>query len=140
MHYSVFRYWGIQTVAIVTTLVALLAVARFMPEPAWVRASVLSAVAVAGISFAFLAYRFADEIILQTHKTAWFWGSMAGMTLFVPIWFFVGEQVVTVPLLFPRAGDVRIAYFMEGALLVVVMQCAAFLLVLAWLRLLRIRH
>jgi hypothetical protein len=137
MRFSVFGYWGVPAVAGVAVLFAVAAVARLAPGQTWVQASVMSAVVVAGCALAFSAYRFADEVILQMHKTAWFWGGWAGIIVFVPISIFVGWHLVPLPLTVPNVGDARGAYFAEGGALVIVLQTVGFLVVLACQRLWR---
>lgn len=131
-------YWGIQVLAVAAIFLGIALIARTMPGLTWMKAEAVSAVLVIGSLTAFLAYRYADEVVLQTHKTAWFWGGLIGMIIATaPSLIFVQWHLVTVPLLIPHFGDVRSAYFAEGALMVVLVQSAGFFVALAYLRLRR---
>lgn len=137
MRFRRIGYWGVQAAAITAIFLGIVLIARMMPGVTWAKAGAVSGVCVVGFLTALLAYRYADEVILQTHKTAWFWGSLIGIIAEVPFLIFVQWHLVTVPLLIPHFGDVRSAYFAEGVSMVVLVQSAGFLVALAYLRLRR---
>ncbi|GAA0543549.1 hypothetical protein FHS83_000397 [Rhizomicrobium palustre] len=131
MRFSVSRFWGVQATAVAAMLLGVAAINHLMPGPSLGAASLIAALILAGCAFALYAYRFADEIIFQTDKTAWFWGALAGAVLFAPIAIFANWHLLSVPLVVPSAQDTHAAYFVQGGVLVIVLECAGFAVVRA---------
>jgi hypothetical protein len=104
----------------------------------WPKASVFALVAMLSSVLALVAYRYADEVLLQMHKTAWFWGSLMSIVTLIPVLIFVGWNLVPLPMLSPRGhvGQTQII-FVEGVAFALLTQGAAFLAMLGYQRLSR---
>jgi len=104
----------------------------------WPKAGVFSLVAMLSSVLALAAYRYADEVLLQTHKNAWFWGSLTAIVALIPVLIFVGWNLVPLPTLSPQGhvGQTQII-FVEGVAFALLTQGAAFLAMLSYHRLSR---
>jgi hypothetical protein len=137
MRYWSIGYWGIQVAAITAIVLGVSLVGHLMPGLTWMKAGTLSAVTVIGTLSLLSAYRYADEVILQTHKAAWFWGGLFGIVATVPVVLVFLWHLVTIPVLLPHFGDGSSVYFVEGFMLPLLAQMAGFLIVWAYQNLLR---
>jgi hypothetical protein len=138
MRYSWQGYWGRQAVGLCFALAATAFVIWVVPPslPA-LRYTILALAAAAAVAIVLSAYVKADEVILQTHKTAWFWGSMGTLGLLPGLMILVTTQTVPVPVLLPMAHRTPSDWFIEGVLALLLVQCAGFLVLWAWYNLRR---
>ncbi len=98
MRYSRLGYWGLPTLA-VAIMVLGLGVLFAMPHGMiWLKAGVWSAVGIVGATTALAAFRYADEVVLETQKTAWFWGSIGAVIAMVPLMIAMSWHLVWFPL------------------------------------------
>jgi len=137
MRYSWKGYWGAAAAAAGILLIGLFVMARVMPPGvSWPKAIILSALTMGCATLGFLAYRYADEVMLQTHKTAWFWGGLGAAVAMVPAVIVVGWHLVPFPLLPPRLDRPQI-YFVLGMECMLVAQLIGFIAVHNYKRWLR---
>jgi len=139
MRYSWKGYWGAPAAAVSVFVLGTLAVLYSLPTGiSWPKAGAFSLVAMLSSVLALVAYRYADEILLQTHKTAWFWGSLTAIVASIPVVIFVGWNLVPLPMLLPHlhVGQMQIP-FVEGVGFAFLVQGAAFLAMLGYQRLSR---
>jgi hypothetical protein len=153
MRYSWKSYWGLQIVGVALVFGGTFAVLFAMPPGVyWAKFLMFSIAVVAGVCVTLLAYRSADEVMLSEHKTAWFWGSMVALSLWGPLLLGIVWRLLPMPLMMhavskwavlyrlphpagmPPPSEAQI-YFIEGSIFVIIVQAAAFLVVLAYLRL-----
>lgn len=140
MRYSWQSYWGLPIAAGGFLGVVIVLVMEVLPpQMVLLRTGILAAALTVTFAVALSAYRYADEVILQTHKTAWFWGSMfalliAGVTAMAA---FVGAvpipNVLGVPSLQPEAA------FADGIVFLILVQAAGFVVFWAYHNLARRR-
>jgi len=137
MRYSPFGYWGRQIGAILFAVLAIVLVIWVIP-PSYLalKGVLLAAISTSAIVIALSAYRKADEVILQTHKDAWFWGCMAAMAALAPLSIAILTGLMPLPRLLPfphRPAD----HFADGVVFVLLLECAGFLVLWAWYNLRR---
>lgn len=138
MHYSKLGYWGAPAAGIGLFVLGVLIITQTMPPGvSWLKACAYSALTFVSVVIALLAYRSADEVILDATKTAWFWGSMAACLVAGPIIIGFSWRLLPLPLplhyvrgiLLPHAPDDPQSYFVEGMVFIMLVQLAAFLLI-----------
>ena len=137
MRYSRLGYWGLPALAIAIMVLGIFALVALPPGMWWLKAGFWSTVGVVVSVVALSAYRYADEVVLQTHKTAWFWGSIGSVVTMVPMMVAVGWHLVRFPwtqwtmthhLNFPGF------YFVMGMTFLWAVEGTGFTLVYAWRR------
>ena len=105
------------------------------PGVSWLKAGALTALAIAAVGLAFIADRYADEIMSHMHKTAWFWGSLLGTVAMLPLMICVDWHLVAIPLWWlDRPADPQTS-FVAGVLSLFLVQGTGFLAVFVWQRL-----
>jgi hypothetical protein len=139
MRYSKLGYWGTTGTAIGLALAGMLFVMNAMPPAiTWLKLGVLSGVIALAYGLALLTYRSADEVILQTHKTAWFWGTMAALGFVGPLVIGIAWHLIPMPMLahsaralmhLPARNDPQ-SYFIEGMVFLALLELTGFLI--AW--------
>jgi hypothetical protein len=133
MHYSKLGYWGAQAGAIVLMALAAIVVLWLLPpQMVLLKLAVLAAVLVVAVAIALSAYRSADEVILQTHKTAWFWGGITGMVIAGVLAIAVFAQAIPIPNLMPYPLRRPEDYFADGMLAVLLIEAAGFVVFWAY--------
>jgi len=86
MRYSRLGYWGSAAIATAILVAGVVLAMRLVgPGRLWIAACIFSATLVIGTCTALLAYRYADEVMLQTQKNAWFWGSLGAVIAIGPL-------------------------------------------------------
>ncbi|MEI9990870.1 MAG: hypothetical protein WDM86_12595 [Rhizomicrobium sp.] len=134
MRYSWKGYWGAASAAIGILLLGLFVIAHAMPPGvSWSKAAAFAILTMGCASLGFVAYRYADEVMLQTHKTAWFWGSLGAVVAMVPAMIVLSWHLVPFPLLPARLDHPQI-YFVLGMECLLVAQLMGFLAVGAYRR------
>jgi hypothetical protein len=136
MRYSRASYWGLHAAGIGLLLLGMFLVELALPPGgAWLKACVLTVLAMSGVGLAFMADRHADEIMSQMHKTAWFWGSLLGTVALLPLMILVTWHLVAVPVWWlDRSTDLQTS-FVAGVSSLFLIQGVGFLAVLVWQRL-----
>jgi hypothetical protein len=153
MRYSRKGYWGASIAGAALAIGGVLAALYAMPPGVyWTKFLVLTVVILAGTWLALLSYRSADEVMLGTHKTAWFWGSMITLSFLGPLIIGVAWRLVPMPLPLLALSKLPLLQglphpqgmpipstsqlcFIDGAVFVIFVQLVAFLAVLAYLHL-----
>ena len=154
MRFSRLGYWGASLGGLALAIIGVVSVMVVMPSGvSWAKFIAICGVVVVATTVALYAYRNADEIILNEHKTAWFWGSMVSFSTFGPLIVGVAWQLVPMPAILSALARIAILHrldsaslhfphitaaqggFIEGITFVVVLQLAVFLALLAWLHL-----
>ena len=98
MKYSRAGYWGLPAAGLTIAILGAVAVLYAMPPGhSWPNAAVLSIVVVAAFGMGLAGWRHADEVLLQMHKTAWFWGSQIAVALLTPAVIAMAWGLVPVP-------------------------------------------
>ncbi len=135
MRYSRRGYWGPQIASFVVLVVGLGIIILVPPKgPSVAKAITLSVLTAGCLGLALSCYRRADEVILQRHKTAWFWGSMAALCLIVPLITAVTWHLFDLSGLLPFSHATPEDYFTDGALSVMLLQALGFALYCIWCR------
>lgn len=154
MRFSRLGYWGAGFAAIALAFADIAFVLLAMPPGvSWAKFLMLSVGAVLATTLGLYAYRSADDIILNRHKTAWFWGCMVSSCFMAPLIIGVAWQLVPVPNVLlalarlpvshvlagaaqgmPRPSAFQVG-FIDGVVFLVVMQVIAFLVAVAYLQL-----
>lgn len=135
MRYSRAGYWGAAAAGLGVLAIGVVIVTHTFPHgPSLAKAAVLALVGISSMAVSLLSYRSADEVILAEHKTAWFWSSMASCSVIVPLVLAVGWGFLPVPLLLHHLANASMAYFVQGMVFVLLLQCLGFLAILAYLR------
>ncbi|MEI9887480.1 MAG: hypothetical protein WDN08_13455 [Rhizomicrobium sp.] len=138
MRYSARGYWGTAAAAIGLILLGEAFILFAMPPGvSWPKAGLFAILGVGCLSLALASYRYADEVMLQTHKTAWFWGSFGAVIAVVPVIIFVGWRLVPARIHLPPILSYPEFFFVMGMVCMIVLECIGFLLVLAFQRWLR---
>ena len=138
MRYSWSGYWGRQAAGLALAIGATaLAIWALPPTLHLARYAVLAIGAAVSVGVILSAYAKADEVILQTHKTAWFWGSMGTLALVPALIIAVSEKILPIPALMPVPHDVPALWFAEGVVALLFLQCVGFLLLWGWYNLRR---
>jgi hypothetical protein len=133
MRYSRFGYWGAQAGAVLLTAVAaVVALWILPPDMIAVKAVLIAVVSVIAVAIALTCYRSADEVILETHKTAWFWGSMAAAAVIGPVAVAILAGAIPMPLLMPYPHLRPEDYYAEGILAVLAVECVGFVVFWAY--------
>lgn len=133
MRYSQLKYCGAQIGAVAFVAVACVVVLWILPRDMIVaKGAVLAGASVIGILVGLSAYRNADEVILHTHKTAWFWGSMAAYVVITPLMIAVMLGTMPVPALLPFPHKTPADWFTEGVIVMILVQCAGFVVFWAY--------
>jgi hypothetical protein len=96
------------------------------PQMIMLKVAIVAAALIASIAIALSCYRSADEVILQTHKTSWFWGSMIGMAIVGLLALAVLAGAISVPLLMPYPHRRPEDFYAEGILAVLLVECVGF--------------
>ncbi len=140
MRFSRLGYWGPSVAAIGLVLLILPLIHLAFPGgPTPAKAIAAGVLAAVDIVIALFSYRSADEIIMGTHKTAWFWDSMAACCVLAPLTIVMSSRLIPVPMLLPRhqigPGD----YFVEGMLCVLLLEVAGFFAVMTYHQIRRAR-
>lgn len=137
MRYSPLGYWGRQIAGVgLLALATAIVFWALPPNLPLLRYAVLTVASVVAVVVILSAYAKADEVILQTHKTAWFWGSMATLAAIPPFAIAMAWNLLPVPLLFPALNR-PVDYFLQGMLFLLLLQSVAFLLLWAYYNLRR---
>lgn len=128
MRYSKLGYWGLQAAGIGLFLIGAVVVLLMPPAgPSLLKFLILSGVSILAMAVTLSAYRKADEIIMQTHKTAWLWGCMAAFTVMIPLMIAVLWRLIDLPALVPIIPQDPGIFFTLGALTVLLLEAAGFL-------------
>ena len=139
MRYSRLGYWGFPAAALILLVLASLFVLNPPILPlSGLKVGVFAAAAVVCIALSLMAYRYADDVILQTHKTAWFWGSMIAVAALAPVMVILSWHVVDLNLPMPRNPAHHVLdpqfYLVQGMALMFVAQGIGFSAFAAWMR------
>ena len=138
MRYSRLGYWGRQAAGVGLAFLAVALVIWVLPPNLTIaKYSILTIGTAASVAVILSAYTKADEVILQTHKTAWFWGCMAALVLRVPLTIFINLRLLPLPVFLPRVVHQPSVYFSLGVVAVLVLETAGFLAIWAYLNLRR---
>lgn len=154
MRFSRSGYWGWSLAGLFLAVAGVVGVMAGMPPGAnWAKLIAISVSVMIGMTVALYAYRSADEIILNDHKTAWFWGSMVSLSTLGPLIIGIAWQLVPMPSILSALSRIAILHrldsattdlphvsavqagFIDGMVFVTVLQLAVFLVLLAWLHL-----
>lgn len=127
MRYSRLGYWGLQTLAAVLMLIAAAFVMWVLPpRMVLLKAGILTISLIATFALGLFSYRKADEVILQTHKTAWFWGSLSGVLVAALIAIATLIGAIPVPILQRTLPNRPEVMFANGVIIVVLLEVAGF--------------
>jgi hypothetical protein len=127
MRFSRFGYWGAQAAAVGAMAIALALTALLPPDLHLLKAGILAITLVVTFTIGLSSYRSADEVILQTHKTAWFWGSFCGLIVAALVTIAVLAHVVALPSFQAASQQSPEQNFASGVVLVVLAQAAGFI-------------
>lgn len=98
MKYSRTGYWGLPAAGVTIAILGALTVSYAMPHGhSWPKALVLSIIVIASFAMGLTSWRHADEVLLQMHKTAWFWGSQIAVALLTPAIIAMAWGLVPIP-------------------------------------------
>jgi hypothetical protein len=124
MRYSKLGYYGLPAVAFGVMAAGIFLLRIVLPVgPSWTKAILICLVCAAALGLAVSSYRYGDEIMLGTRKTAWLWGSKIGVLLGLPV--VVGYCWNLFPL--PIANDPRPAFALGYTFLALMQGVGAFL-------------
>ena len=138
MQYSKLGYWGPQAGAVLLAGLAIVIVFWVLPPGlSLAKGAILAAVSVVAVAIALSAYRNADEVILQTHKTAWFWGSMATVALVPALVIAFQMHAVEILTLLHFQNRQPADYFAVGVTAILLLECIGFLVFWAYYNLRR---
>lgn len=127
MRFSRTGYWGATAAGVLLVAIVSFATNQLMPNAtSLVKGSILAASVAVAMAVSLLCYRSADEVILDTHKTAWFWGSMITFCFVLPLSVLIVWGIIPVPLLLPNLPSAPGSYFVEGILLVICLEAIGF--------------
>jgi hypothetical protein len=133
MRYSRLGYWGLQAVAIGLLLVTAAIVMWVLPaKMVLLRTGLLAIALVATFAVGLLCYRSADEVILQTHKTCWFWGSMAGILVAALAMMAIFVGAMPVPDLLRSPLNRPDVFFADGIVFALLLEAAGFVVFWAY--------
>lgn len=154
MRYSRLGYWGGSLAGLFLAVAGVVGVMVAMPPGAnWTKFVAICVVVITATTVALNAYRSADEVILNDHKTAWFWGSMVSLSALGPLIIGIAWQLIPTPKILSALAQISILHrldsattdlphinavqagFIEGIIFITVLQLAAFLVLLGWLHL-----
>jgi hypothetical protein len=128
MRFSRLGYWGPMVAGIGLLAVGAIVINVTLPGgPTPAKGLALGVLATVSAGIALLSYRSADEVILETHKSAWFWGCMATCMIIAPLVIAISWRLIPVPVLLPRHEAVPADYFVEGMAFVVLIEAGAYL-------------
>lgn len=123
MRYSKFGYWWPQIAAIGVLAAGAVLVVLLPPHgPSVLKAILLSALTIGCVALALSCYRNADEVILQQHKAAWFWGSMIALCAVMPLTIIVEWRLLPISGLLPFVDPTPEEYFVNGVLSLLFLQ------------------
>jgi hypothetical protein len=92
----------------------------------WAKAGLVSAILIVAIGLALRSFRHADEVMLQSQKTAWFWGSLLSTTVLAPVMIVVGWGLLRLPAWLPLHHMTPQSTFVEGMTFLLLVQGMGF--------------
>jgi len=131
MRYSRLGYWGLPALAVAILAIGVFVVLRVMPPGMlWLKAGIYSTVLVVCTSLCLATYRFADEVQMQTQKSAWFWGSICAAIAVTPLMIIIAWRLIPFPVSVPHPHPG--VYFVLGMLFMWVAEGIGFAVAQAW--------
>lgn len=128
MRYSRLGYWGGQAGALAIVALAVVVVVWVLPpQLAFLKFAVLATAMVVAVIIAVWCYRSADEVILLTHKTCWFWGSIIGTVITTVATLAILVRLIALPKFLDLPACQPEVAFTYGAIFVVLIQACGFI-------------
>lgn len=129
MRYSKWGFWGPQIASLGVMAVGLgIVILVPPPGPSVAKAIALSVLTAGCLGLALSCYRSADEVIMQRHLTAYFWGSMVALCAVVPLVGAVTWHLFDINGLLPFINPAPEDYFVNGVMSVLLLQAIGFAL------------
>lgn len=95
MRYSRAGYWGSAAAAVAIVVFGIVLILKVLgPGNLWLKAVIYSATSILGAGTAILAFRYADEVMIETQKSHWFWGSLGAVIATMPLMIFIGWSLI----------------------------------------------
>ena len=137
MRYNRLGYKGLPVAGIALFALGILITLALPPlPPTWLKMGVMSAAGILGCTLALASIRYADEVMLQTKKTAWFWGSLIAPVAMIPVMLVLGWRLIDLHLPPARAPQFLMGpqfYLVIGMGVLLAAQGVGCLIATAWL-------